>query len=117
MKKVIFVRHGKSSWNDPYLSDDQRPLKKRGRIDGMTIANILKEENLAIEKIFTSHAVRAKETAIIFKDLLNISEFSKHKELYHAGELEILRFLNKVDNDLNLIMLFGHNPGFTSLNN
>ena len=31
MKRLILMRHAKSSWKDSALSDHERPLNKRGR--------------------------------------------------------------------------------------
>ena len=38
MKRAIFVRHAKSSWKFPELSDIKRPLNKRGMRDGPLMA-------------------------------------------------------------------------------
>ena len=44
MKKLIVLRHSKSSWKDHSLLDYERPLNKRGNKDGKKIERI--EENL-----------------------------------------------------------------------
>ena len=45
---LTLVRHAKSSWSDPSLSDFDRPLNKRGNRDGGLMVNItiLKRDNL-----------------------------------------------------------------------
>ena len=44
MKSLIIVRHCKSSWADLSLSDFDRPLNKRGNIDGELMSNYLSEK-------------------------------------------------------------------------
>ena len=41
MKKLIVVRHSKSSWKDSNLSDCDRPLNKRGNRDGKKMSEFL----------------------------------------------------------------------------
>ena len=39
-RKLLFLRHGKSSWSDPYLSDHDRPLASRGKKNAPQMAII-----------------------------------------------------------------------------
>lgn len=117
MKKVIFVRHGKSSWSNPYLEDRQRPLKARGRRDASLIAGVLADANRIPQKICSSHALRASQTADIFQDILSVPEMELFPQLYHADESEIIQFLGRQSNEKDFLMLFGHNPGYTDLIN
>ena len=32
MKRLLLLRHAKSSWHDPTLTDFERPLNRRGRV-------------------------------------------------------------------------------------
>lgn len=117
MKRVYFTRHGKSSWDDPLLDDYDRPLKNRGRKDAAIIAHKMQEFDHLPEMIFSSSALRAKETALIFKEYLNIPLIQYFQDLYHAGPANILEFIQQLENDYYTIMLCGHNPGYTELIN
>jgi phosphohistidine phosphatase len=66
VKKVIFVRHAKSSWNDFRLTDFDRPLDKRGLHDAPKMAKLLKSEGIRPDTIYTSDANRARSTAKVF---------------------------------------------------
>ena len=44
MKKLIIVRHSKSSWKDFSLSDFNRPLNKRGKTDGPIMSKYLSKQ-------------------------------------------------------------------------
>ena len=63
MKTVLILRHAKSSWNDPLLSDHDRPLNKRGKRDAPYIGEFLKRRQLVPDLILSSTAKRARKTA------------------------------------------------------
>ena len=67
MKKLLIVRHSKSSWSDPYLSDFDRPLNKRGNRDGKLMAEFLSKRINNIDKLISSSSKRTRETSEFFK--------------------------------------------------
>ena len=118
MKRLILVRHGKSSWKEN-LPDDQRPLKKRGYKDADLVTNtylINKDNPLTL---WSSHAARALSTAEIFKEKLNIADrdFLVNKELYTFNGAQLLKTIQTCDDALQNLMVFGHNPAMTSVVN
>ncbi len=62
MKKLLLMRHGKSSWDDPALADHDRPLAPRGRKGAALVAKYLRDKNLAPAMILCTSATRAQET-------------------------------------------------------
>lgn len=54
MKTLILLRHAKSSWDFPDLSDQDRPLNNRGKRDAPLTAEVLKKKNIAIDLIISS---------------------------------------------------------------
>ncbi|MEG9326308.1 histidine phosphatase family protein [Salinimicrobium catena] len=118
MKRLILVRHGKSSWKEN-LPDDQRPLKKRGFKDAdlVTKAYVATRDEPLI--LWSSYAVRALTTAKIFKDKLNISDGDFHvkKELYTFNGSQLLKTIQTCDDSVENLMVFGHNPAMTSVVN
>jgi phosphohistidine phosphatase len=44
MKSVLVLRHAKSSWKDPELTDHDRALNKRGKHDARRIGELLRDE-------------------------------------------------------------------------
>ena len=119
MKKVYFIRHAKSSWDDPGLSDIERPLNKRGLRDAPFMSKMLKGKNANPDKLISSPANRAFTTATFFAKELNIPEQAivVRKEIYHAYPEEVLNIIRNLSNSDNVVVLFGHNPCFTSLAN
>lgn len=116
MKKLVFIRHGKSAWESPH-DDRNRPLKTRGLEDAEIVAEVFAPHLNKEAKIYTSPAVRAKTTAEIFKQILKIedSRFTKAEELYTFDDERILNFIKSREDTENQILLFGHNPAFTAL--
>jgi phosphohistidine phosphatase len=41
MKRLLLLRHAKSSWHDPSLADFERPLSQRGRAAARMMGNYL----------------------------------------------------------------------------
>ncbi len=119
MKTVFFIRHAKSSWENPGLSDIERPLNKRGLRDAPFMAKLIKGKNIKPDKLISSPANRAYTTAQYFSTELNIPEQAIviRKEIYHAYPEEVLRIIRNLDDNDSVIFLFGHNPCFTSLAN
>jgi len=119
MKTVYFVRHAKSSWDDPGLMDIERPLNKRGLRDAPFMAKMMKGREVNPDQLISSPANRAYTTAKYFADEFQIPEkaIDVRKEIYHAYPEEVLNIVRNLNKDMNTVFLFGHNPCFTSLAN
>ncbi|MBN2088601.1 histidine phosphatase family protein [candidate division KSB1 bacterium] len=115
MKKLYLVRHGKSSWDDPDLDDFDRPLNKRGEHDASFMGFRLREMNVRIDQLVSSNATRALMTAELFAERLDypLEKVIKPSAMYGGDVEELLSVVHKLDNNLNEVMLIGHNPGLT----
>jgi len=51
MKSLLILRHAKSSWKHPELTDHDRPLNKLGKRDAPRMGKILRSEYLIPEAI------------------------------------------------------------------
>jgi len=119
LKELILVRHAKSSWKDPTLSDHERPLNMRGKRDAPEMGERLAASGYDPDLIVTSSAVRALDTARTIAGKLGYLRESIAVEgrLFHAGVAELLQVIRGVDDSVDILMLFGHNPGLTDLAN
>jgi len=119
MKTLMVIRHAKSSWDDPNLSDFNRPLNDRGERDAPRMARAMKEKNLIIDTVLSSPAVRALTTCNVFMDVLGIpkNNIQLIKDLYHAGDEMILNVIKSINDNSRVVILFGHNPGLTEFVN
>jgi phosphohistidine phosphatase len=119
MKTVVIVRHAKSSWEDPFLSDHQRPLAKRGLRDAPVMGQVLAEWGPPVDRVISSSAVRALSTAeLVTREMgLPWDEIQIEDALYHATEEDMIDLIQEQDDYIDGVMLFGHNPGMTYLVN
>ena len=119
MKTVILVRHAKSSWDYPDLRDIERPLNNRGLRDAPFMAKMLTENGVIPDAIYSSPAVRALTTATFFKNAFGLDgeDILIRDEIYEAMPSQILRLIQMMPEKHSMVMLFGHNPTFTSVAN
>lgn len=119
MKTIYFIRHAKSSWDDPMLRDHDRPLNARGLRDAPRMAERLAELGIHPDGILTSSAQRARQTAEYFRVALKIANLQVRirEELYHAWPDTIAQQIRLLPDDWDTVLLFGHNPGYTDLAN
>lgn len=118
MKRILFVRHAKSSWSDMSLKDKERPLNKRGKRDAPVMAQRCIDYGLAVDLVVSSPAVRAFATASVFHEAYNISvPIQTEAYLYHGDPSDFEEALCGVDDQFHCVAIFGHNPGITYLAN
>ncbi|UJP66879.1 SixA phosphatase family protein [Mongoliitalea daihaiensis] len=117
MKKLVLVRHAKSSWDNPTLSDHARPLASRGLRDAPLMGKRIKNNSILPDLIISSDAERAKETAFVFGEILKYpkEKIVLTKNLYHAATFEIISVIRSVSSDVEVLFIFGHNPGMNEL--
>lgn len=115
MKTLILVRHAKSSWDDPSLSDHDRPLNKRGLHDAPIMGKRLNKKSIIPDFMLSSSANRALSTCKIIAEQIQYpaTKIVADKTIYHAGEDELLSVVQQLEDTDSVVMLFGHNPGFT----
>ena len=106
------MRHAKSSWKQDDLADIERLLSPRGEKDAPEMGRLLRKKKLVPDLIMASPAVRARLTAEAVakkshyeKDILFIDK------LYMAEAPEILGALASLPDEINCVLLIGHNPG------
>lgn len=118
MKKLILVRHGKSSWNED-LPDHERPVKKRAYKDADLVINAFSDFVPKKLILWSSTAVRALTTARIFQEKLKIpgDQFQLKKELYTFDTNSLLQVIKSCGDDVENLMVFGHNPAMTGVAN
>jgi len=118
MKTLYLVRHAKSSWEFD-LEDHGRPLNERGLLDASLVARNIKDGIKAPDKIMSSDAVRAKTTAMLYLKALGIdpSVLILDPKLYDFNGREVEKIVRGTSDEVNCLMIFGHNNAMTSLVN
>ena len=119
MKTIYIVRHAKSSWDNYDLSDHERTLMPVGIKKTKKIIGFFNRENVSVDLIVSSSAVRAFETARLIADAIgyNSDLIFKKKALYHAYVDDIYTELFSLDNSVNSVMIVAHNPTLTDFVN
>jgi phosphohistidine phosphatase len=119
MKTVFFVRHAKSSWGNPSVSDMDRPLNERGLRDAPQMGLKLKQLNSNIDLIVSSPAKRAFTTATFFAAALGLppEKIVLEPRLYEAMSEDVISVINDLSDEYHVVAIFGHNPTFTFIAN
>ncbi len=119
MKEICLFRHAKSSWKYPKLDDFERPLNKRGRRNAPFMGQILNEIGFHPDLIISSPASRAATTARIVAMEIDYSldDIQYLASIYESSLDSLVQALSNLDEQLNRIMLVGHNPALTILAN
>ena len=116
MKTLLILRHAKSSWKHPELTDHDRPLNKRGKRDAPRMGKLLRDQGLVPDLIISSTAKRARSTA---KTVARKSGYKEEVELtpafYLASPREYISVLRTLSDDYGRVMVVGHNPGMEEL--
>lgn len=110
MKTVILCRHGKSDWPIG-VGDKQRPLLSRGIKDATFLAGLLADQGFKPDLILSSPALRAMETAEIARAVLGLERQVRIvPSIYDEGAAELIKMIKGLEDDLDSVMIFGHNP-------
>ncbi|RZD35127.1 MAG: phosphoglycerate mutase [Methanobacteriota archaeon] len=108
--RLILMRHAKSSWKYPELSDHERPLNKRGRKAAGTIAKELIRLEWIPNKLYSSDSTRTEETWARMNKIIKGVDVEYLHKLYHGSPNKIRKNLPN-EFDCETIMILGHNPG------
>ncbi len=119
MKKLILIRHAKSSWKQIHLSDFDRPLNKRGMKDAKFMSSELSNVINSVDALFSSSSNRTKLTTNFFLEKIKID---KEKiffldNFYHSDSDHLFNSILSLNDSYSSIIFVGHNPGFTNITN
>lgn len=117
MKRIILVRHSNAESQNICSDDFNRKLTPQGigRVQSQLIS--FKELNIIPDVIYSSNAVRSKQTAELFAEgLAYKSQIMFEPFLYDDYTThEFFTFLYKWSNQFNTVMLVAHNPSLTTM--
>ncbi len=116
MKTLLIMRHGKSSWKDEHLDDHERPLAKRGVRESRMMGELLRDRELIPEMILLSTSERTRQTAQLLKETSGFEgEMRALDSLYLAEAETYIQALLTLPDDIERVMVIGHNPGLEAL--
>ena len=119
MLQLTLIRHAKSSWSDPELSDFERPLNKRGRKNAPLMGKIMKQRGMTFDLLVSSPAERAISTACLIAAKLKYpaKKIRQVEELYAASAGSLLQCVQQFNPKDKRVALVAHNPGLTDFCN
>jgi len=119
VKRLVLLRHAKSSWSDDGLPDSERPLSGRGERDAPRMGARLHERGVRPDLVLSSPALRARSTARLVAQVIDYPADAIRLEasLYLAAPEEILAVVAAQADAVDCLLVVGHNPGLTELTN
>ncbi|MFV0434863.1 MAG: SixA phosphatase family protein [Leucobacter sp.] len=116
MRELTLVRHAKSDWGNPGLTDHDRPLNHRGERNAPMMARRLAASGAEVQRILASTAVRARTTAEVFGAALGVP-VELDEELYLASASTLLTKAAEAGSESGSpsVMVVAHDPGISGL--
>lgn len=116
MKKLYIFRHAKSSWENPGLSDHERTIIDKGARRTRRMLEYMLENGIRPERLVSSTAVRAMQTAGIIGEGFELEPVSDSR-LYEASASDYFEVIHSQPDEISSLMLFGHNGSITTFGN
>ncbi|KAL7103149.1 hypothetical protein ACP275_08G162700 [Erythranthe tilingii] len=121
-RRLILLRHAKSSWENRSVKDHDRPLSKSGRDDAIKISKKLEKLGWIPQLILSSDAQRTRETLKIMQEHVRafleaevhfISSFYSIAAMDGQTAEHLQQAIRKYSSDeIFTIMCMGHNKGW-----
>jgi phosphohistidine phosphatase len=115
MKTLTLLRHAKSGWDDPSLSDFERPLNARGRDAARALGREMHALGLAWDRIVASPAARVAETVEGVAECYGQLAPEYDEAVYLASLETLLDMVRATDDSDQSLLIVGHNPGMERL--
>lgn len=112
MKSILILRHAKSDWSNPSISDFNRPLNKRGLDDAPRMGRVLDQFGYMPDLIISSPSMRTRQTVELTAfDNGYRGEILWDDTLYGGSFYDIMTALHSIPGKIGRPMVVGHNPG------
>lgn len=116
MKTLLLLRHAKSGWKENGVRDFDRPLNQRGLKAAPAMGKLLRKRKLQPDLVLSSPAERARQTTQLVLESADLkTELRYDERIYEAGVARLLEIISQIDDEADVAMLVGHNPGFEDL--
>lgn len=117
MKQLTILRHAEADSSTSNITDFERPLTAKGRSDAFVIGKAFQKNGFQPDSIITSPALRAATTAQVVINAMGLPETSimLMKRLYSTTVKDLIDFIQCTGDQIDHLMLFGHDPAFSEL--
>jgi len=118
-RRIVVIRHAKSSWANPLQSDYDRPLNDRGLHDAPIMGGRLKEKGIIPDLIVASSAKRAAQTARLIAAAIgyDVAKIEWQEKLYHCIASIFVEVILTLDDSIKTVFIVAHNPGVSEFAN
>lgn len=111
MRRLYLLRHAKTEPGEPARPDRKRALLERGRKDAALIGVYLERHKLVPERVLLSPALRTQETWKTMAKAMQKPPGAETEEgLYDAGAAEMMAVIGETADNVQSLMIVGHNP-------
>jgi phosphohistidine phosphatase len=112
MRRLLLLRHAKSSWSEPGSSDHERPLNRRGQEAAPRIGAYLARHKLIPDSVLVSTARRTRETwDLVAAEAPAAPSATFTERLYDATPRALIEVFRQVASEAKSLLVVGHNPG------
>ena len=118
MPKLLLMRHAKSSWDTPGLTDFDRTLNARGRSSMPRVMKALADAGLVPDHIICSTAQRARETLALALERWNADmRIDMTRAVYEADAAALLDLARDcaLNDAPQVLAIIGHSPAMEDL--
>ena len=119
MHQLLLLRHAKSAWDDPALSDHARPLNARGRRAAAAMAGAMRGFGLRPGLVLVSSSRRTLQTLEMLAPPVGPLEGPPRVEpmddLYLAPWTRLLDAVRDAPEAVGSLLVIAHNPGLHDL--
>lgn len=113
-RRLVLLRHAKSKTDGP--SDAARALAPRGRRDAAAVGRWLAEQGVAPDQVVISPATRARQTwERAAQALTDPPDPDVDDRIYENDEDALLELINDTPEEVQTLVLVGHNPSFAAV--
>ncbi|MGG7567627.1 SixA phosphatase family protein [Rhodovulum sp. DZ06] len=120
MRRLILMRHAKSSWADVNQHDAARPLNERGRRAAPVMGDWIAKQGLVPDFALVSTARRTLETWELAAPRMAgptglPPNHASEPSIYNAAPETLLRLVQEQPDDIGALLVLGHEPGVPGL--
>jgi phosphohistidine phosphatase len=115
MKTLTLLRHAKAGWDDPALTDFERPLDARGREAARAMGAELRRLGLVFDCVLASPAARVTETIDGLAEAYGPLAPRYDQRIYLASAETLLVMVRATDDNCAASLIVGHSPGMERL--
>ena len=118
-RRLVMIRHAKSSWANPLQSDFERPLNERGKAEAQEMGKKLMQAGIVPDLIISSSAKRTRQTAkrIASEVGYEPDRIQWEEKLYHCIPSVFEEMIGEVGDEVQTLFIVAHNPGITDFVN